>query len=520
MQSSRFLPSTIENLLRHLPCILATVGVLFVDGLSTIRAHGAERPRSSSPPNIMLVLADDLGYGDLACYGNSIVKTPHLDRFARQGLRFTHCYSAGANCSPSRAGLMTGRTPYRVGIHNQIPFLSPMHLRSSEKTIAALLRDFGYDTCHVGKWHLNGMFNLPGQPRPADHGFRHSFGTQNNCLPNHRNPYNFVRNDIPVGPLEGYAAQLVVDEAERWLRTDRDPTKPFFLYVAFHEPHEPIRSAPEFETLYDFPDDPSRTAYFANISQMDHAFGRLAALLEELNVAEETLVWFTSDNGPARTKWHNAGSTAGLRDYKGSVAEGGIRVPGLVRWPGRVAAGAVSDVPVCGVDFLPTACAAAGVAPPHDRTLDGTSLLPLFGGQAFHRRRPLYWQFNDASGDHALALRDGDWKIVARLSLAKPRQRASITAEGNHVLQEAEPVGFEIYNLAADPAEQRDLTAAEPARAATLRKQLIDAFHEVRAETPVWPTFDDPGYEAPRIEWPTYVAKPLAPPKQPAKARD
>ena len=149
-------------------------------------------------PNILIVLADDLGYGDLGCYGNKIVKTPNLDRFARQGMRFTDCYAAAANCSPSRTGVMTGRTPTRVGIHNWIPMLSPMHVSSKEITIAKLLQQNGYDTAHVGKWHLNGRFNLPGQPQPNDHGFNHWFSTQNNALPNHKNPYNFVRNGIPV----------------------------------------------------------------------------------------------------------------------------------------------------------------------------------------------------------------------------------------------------------------------------------------------------------------------------------
>src|SRR6185436_10785490 len=124
--------------------------------------------------------------------------------------------------------------------------LSPMHLRAQEVTIATLLRSAGYATCHSGKWHLNGMFNLPGQPTPAEHGFDHSFGTQNNALPSHENPYNFVRNGIPVGPLEGYSSQLVTEEAIRWLREGRDAAKPFFLYVCFHEPHEPIRTAPQF----------------------------------------------------------------------------------------------------------------------------------------------------------------------------------------------------------------------------------------------------------------------------------
>jgi arylsulfatase A len=462
-------------------------------------------------PNIVLVVADDLGYGDLGCYGHPIVKTPNLDRFAREGLRLTACYSAAANCSPARTGLMTGRTPYRVGVHNQIPFLSPMHMRESEVTVATLLRRAGYATYHSGKWHLNGMFNLVGQPSPAEHGFDRSLGTQNNCLPNHKNPYNFVRDGIPVGRLEGYASQLVADEAIRYLRVPREANQPFFLYVCFHEPHEPINTDPQFAKHYHYPDDPGRTAYYGNITQMDHAFGRLLAAIDELKLADDTLVWFTSDNGPARTRWHNAGSAGPLREYKGHVYEGGIRVPGIIRWPKRIVAGGESDVPVVGTDFLPTVAAVAGFAAPADRVIDGQNVLPLLTGGEFRRTKPLYWQFNYALSEPKVALRDGDWKIVARLTKL-PEQRGRIDESSNDALKHAEPTGFELYNLRADIGERNDLAAAEPEKLAAIQTALVARFREVQAETPTWPAFTDPSYEAKRIEWPTYVAKPLVKP--------
>jgi arylsulfatase A len=479
-------------------------------------AVGADEPSVTNRPNILVILADDLGYGDLGCYGHPVIRTPHLDRLARQGLRLTSCYSAGANCSPSRAGLMTGRIPYRIGIHNQIPMLSPMHLGAHEVTIATLLHRAGYATCHAGKWHLNGMFNLPGQPQPGDHGFDHWFSTQNNCLPNHLNPYNFVRNGIPVGPLDGYASRLVADEAIRSLREDRDRTKPFFLYVCFHEPHEPIRTDPRFAALYDFPGDPSRTAHHGNITQMDDACGRVLATLDELGLARDTLVWFTSDNGPERTRWHNAGSPGPLREYKGNVYEGGIRVPGLIRWPAAIRPGAVSDVPVSGLDLLPTVCAIAGLASPQDRILDGISVLPLLRGEELRRKNPLYWQFNYAHTEPALALRQGDWKIVARLT-ERPARTSSIAEQSNRVLQTAEPTGFELYNLRADIGEATDLAAREPERLRELTDLLTARFHEIRRETIVWPLFDDPNYERDRIKWPDYLAQPL--PKQTARSR-
>ena len=334
------------------------------------------------PPNIIIVLTDDLGYGDIGCYGNKIVKTPHLDRFAREGMRFTDCYAAAANCSPSRTGLMTGRTPTRVGVHNWIPMFSPMHVPKEEITIATILQNGGYDTAHVGKWHMNGRFNMPGQPQPNDHGFNHWFATQNNALPNHRDPWNFVRNGTPVGPLKGYAADIVTDEAIHWLRAWRDKSKPFFLFVCYHEPHEPIASDPRFAK--DYPsDDPSFTAYWANVAQMDASFGRLMAELDKQKLREDTFVFFTSDNGPARTGFHPHGETDGLRHKKGSVYEGGIRVPGIMRWPGKIKSDTVQRTPVSGVDLLPTLCNVTGLKPPTDRHLDGTSISGLFHGKKY-----------------------------------------------------------------------------------------------------------------------------------------
>jgi arylsulfatase A len=462
-------------------------------------------PRLSAAgrPNFVIVLCDDLGYRDLACFGDPVIQTPHLDRFAAEGLKLTACYAASANCSPARTGLMTGRTPYRVGIHNWIPFLSPMHLRSSEITIATLLQNAGYDTCHVGKWHLNGWFNLPGQPQPGDHGFGHWFSTQNNCLPNHRNPYSFVRNGIPMGPIEGYASHIVVDEATRWLTQQRDRERPFFLYVCFHEPHEPIATDEQYSRLYPS-DDPSLSAHHGNITQMDAAFGRLMQRLDDEGLRDSTFVLFTSDNGPAVTNVHPHGSAGPLREIKGHIYEGGIRVPGIVRWPGRVRPGSVSDEPVCGVDVLPTFCELAGVEPPRDRVLDGTSLAPLLEGQPLRREKPLYWQFNYAQTAPKVAIRDGDWKLVAMLDLPAFPPGADITDEQMRALKTAEPIGFELYNLRHDAGEQSDLKTRETERFERMRTQLVAMYHEVRDESPVWPAWTWTRDESLRIEWPPY----------------
>jgi arylsulfatase A len=455
-------------------------------------------------PNVVVVLADDLGYGDLACFGHPVLKTPNLDRLASEGLRLTHCYAAAANCSPARTGLMTGRTPYRVGIHNWIPMYSPMHVRREEVTVATLLRDAGYTTCHVGKWHLNGNFNLPDQPQPGDHGFDHWFSTQNNALPNHRNPNNFVRNGTPVGELQGYSAPLVADEAINWLANTRDQQRPFFLFVCFHEPHEPIATDERFARLYPSPDDPSFSAHHGNIAQMDDAFGRLMRTIDELGLRAGTLVFFTSDNGPALTRWHPHGSAGPLREHKGHLYEGGIRVPGILRWPGRIEPGTVCDEPVCGVDLLPTLCEIAAVPVPDDRPLDGASFLPIFDGRPIERTTPLYWQFNYARTKPKVAMRVGRWKILAGLTGPELKPGADIEPGEMDTIKNAELGSFELYDLIQDIGETTDLAQQEPKRlqemAATLRKM----YHEVRGESPVWPVWEWPRYEGKRIKWPEY----------------
>ncbi|REJ95323.1 MAG: arylsulfatase [Planctomycetota bacterium] len=455
-------------------------------------------------PNFLIVLCDDLGYGDLACYGHPVIQSPNVDRFASEGLRLTSCYSAAPNCSPSRTGLMTGRTPYRVGVHNWIPFLSPMHVPESEITIATLLRDAGYDTCHVGKWHLNGWFNLPGQPQPDDHGFNHWFSTQNNALPNHRNPYNFVRNDIPVGPLEGYAAPLVTAEAIHWLTEIRDPEKPFFLFVCYHEPHEPIATAEEFTRLYGDGENPAKEAHHGNVTQMDAAFGDLMDSLDDQGLRENTFVMFTSDNGPAITSIHPHGSSGPLREKKGHTWDGGIRVPGIIRWPGRTTPGTESDEPVSGVDLLPTLCAIAGVEPPQDRALDGANLMPVLSGETIERERPLYWHFLYASSAPKVAIRDGDWKLLAGLTGSDLPRGADITDEQMQVLKTAELTDFELYNLTDDVGETTELSDRYPDKLAELKSVMREIYLEVREESPVWPAWEWPRYEGRRIKWPPY----------------
>jgi arylsulfatase A len=478
---------------------------------SVASVAGAADGAAERRPNVLVILCDDLGYGDLGCYGHPIIRTPNVDRLAAEGLRLTACYAAAANCSPARAGLMTGRTPYRVGIHNWIPMFSPMHLRREEVTIATLLRDAGYATCHVGKWHLNGRFNLEGQPQPNDHGFDHWYSTQNNALPNHRDPDNFVANGTPVGRLEGYSAQLVAEEVVRWLTAGRDKEKPFFLFVCFHEPHEPIATAPRYAEAYasHAAGDESLMAHHGNVTQMDAACGRILRTIDEQGLRKNTFVFFTSDNGPAITRYHPHGSAGPLRGKKGHLYEGGLRVPGIIRWPGHTKAGSICDEPVSGVDLLPTLCALAGSPAPKDRTIDGTNVLALFEGERLAREAPLYWQFNYASSRPKVALRDGPWKILAGLQGKEPQQTSNLTAENMQAIKTAELTGFELYQLEEDIAETKNLATVQPERLEDMKKKLRALYRSVREESPVWPAWKSPGYESGRIRWPAYTRRRL-----------
>ena len=475
-----------------------SLGLLSILGLGCGTAPSYEEAERL---NFVVVLTDDLGYGDLACYGHPVIRTPHIDRFAAEGLRLTNCTAAAANCSPARTGLMTGRTPHRVGIQNWIPMYSPMHVRREEITIATLLRWEGYATCHVGKWHLNGNFNLPGQPQPSDHGFDHWFSTQNNALPNHHDPDNFVRNGQPVGKLEGYSAQIVTDEAIRWLEGIRPKEKPFFLFVCYHEPHEPIATDPKFSGLYEPEKDLRRANHHGNVTQMDDAFGRLMKALDDQGLRDTTAVFFTSDNGPAITRRHPNGSSGPLRDKKGYLYEGGIRVPGILRWPGRTRPGTVSHEPVSGVDLLPTLCEASGAPLPPDRALDGASFLPIFEDRPIDRIVPLYWQFNRARGKPKVALRVGDWKILATLTGPEIKPGGDLRTEDLKAVREADLATFELYNLAKDIGETTDLAKAEPDRLKSMSATLRRMYREVRDESPVWPEWKWPRYESGRIQW-------------------
>lgn len=456
--------------------------------LAVLSAKESKKDR----PNFLVILCDDLGYGDLACYGHPHTKTPHLDRLAKQGMRLTSCYAAAPVCSPSRAGMLTGRTPNRSGVYNWIPGNHVMHLRKDEVTVAMMLKESGYDTAHVGKWHCNGKFNSDAQPQPGDHGFNHWFATQNNAAPSHKNPRNFVRNGKAVGPMEGYACQLVADEGVEWLRNSRDKQKPFFLFTCFHEPHEPVASPDKMTAGYaEVAKNKLEAEYFANVENMDAAVGKLMAALYELKLADDTLVFFTSDNGPETLRRYGGaarsyGSPGPLRGMKLWLYEGGIRVPGILRFPGRIKPGSESDEPVCGLDVLPTLTTLAGIERKPDRPIDGSSFVEVFSGKPIRRTVPLYWHYYNALGAPKAAMRVGDWMVLGSWGKASGRGGGFFRAADQKLVKETPLSEFELYNLKADRDQEKNLAASEPEQLKKLTAMLVKKYREVQAEGPEW----------------------------------
>ena len=472
--------------------------IVFV-GAMALTAWSNHAALADSRPNIVVLLCDDLGYGDLQCFGHPHIKTPNLDRLAASGIRLTDFYSAAPVCSASRVGLLTGRSPNRAGVYDWIPEATTpkpdareqVHMRVSETTIPHLLREAGYSTCMAGKWHCNSRFNSSEQPQPGDFGFDHWLATQNNAAPSHRAPRNFVRNGDPLGEVDAFSCQFVVDEATRWLKTvDRD--KPFFLYIPFHEPHEPVASPETLVAQYRaVARDEDEAQYFANVANVDVAVGRLLDALTQLQLRDDTLILFSSDNGPETLqRYKNAtrsyGSPGALRGMKLHTTEAGFRVPGIVSWPARVKNGQVVSTPISSLDFLPTFCQLAGVAPPESISMDGTSFLPALDGRELNREKPLVWVYFNATNQSRVAMRDGKWKVLAKLNGGRLPKTENITNESLPAVAEARLTDFEIYDLSVDIAEANELSGEQPHQAQRLAEKLTQQYRELVTTSHVW----------------------------------
>jgi N-acetylgalactosamine-6-sulfatase len=449
----------------------------------------------AEPPNVVFLLADDLGWGDLSCYGHERLKTPHLDRLAAQGTIFTQFYVNGSVCSPSRCAFFTGQYPARHRIHghyaepkaNEARCMSQW-LDPATPNVAALAKSAGYATAHIGKWHLGGG---PGAPTPAAYGF------------------DFVRSMVsnepawqePAAAFWPKSSALFVDEAIGFVREHKD--RPLYLQLWFLLPHAPLN--PTVEQMRPFqrfspaptawdavPHTSAETIYYASVADLDAQVGRFVAELDALGLSERTAVIFSSDNGPEDIHIGNAGhsgvgSAGPFRGRKRSLYEGGVRVPCIVRWPGRVPAGRVeNDAVLAGVDLLPTVCALAGIALPAGHALDGEDASDVLLGGSRARRGPLLWEWRfrifgePFHRSPQLAIRDGDWKLL----LNPDRSRV------------------ELYDIPRDPTQLHDVADRQPAIVERLAERAL-AWQKTLPAGPVEPSAGKADYA-----WPKAAAAP------------
>lgn len=429
-------------------------------------------------PNVVLLMADDLGWGDLGVQGHPHLHTPHLDQLAADGARFTRFHAAAPVCSPTRASCLTGRHPYRC----DVPHANRGHLRQGEVTLQGLLKDAGYRTGHFGKWHLGTLTkelveSNRGGPRGAAHyappwerGFDACFSTEAK-VPTF-DPMKHPRTGAPYGThywtgpgqrvardLDGDDSRLIVDRALPFMRGAVADEQPFCCVVWFHAPHLPCVASEADRGRYGEFDEATQH-YYGCITAMDREVGRLRAALADLGVAEQTMLWFCSDNGPEGKAGRAPGSAGGLRGRKRSLYDGGTRVPGMLAWPGTVPAGLVVDTLACTSDYLPTIASWLSLPLDPARRLDGVDLRPALDaaaeGAARLRGAPIGFE-----SSRMATWTDDRFKIVAHLD------RATEGAVGPPAVARTE-----LFDLDRDPAERGDLSKLQPARVAAMLAQL------------------------------------------------
>jgi arylsulfatase A len=433
---------------------------------TALTAAEAARDRLATP-NVIVILVDDMGWLDLACQGSTFYETPHIDRLAAAGMRFTQGYSACTVCSPTRAAILTGQYPARLHITDWIPgharphaLLSPpdwtQHLPLEAVTVAERLRAAGYATASIGKWHLGGpAFH------PEHQGFDANKGGYDRGLP----PSYFSPYKIPTladGPEGEYLTDREAAEAVQFITAHQD--RPFFLYLPHYCVHTPIQAKPAVTARYAAKNAPSQQprndAYAAMVENVDDALGRIVATLDELGIRDHTAIFFTSDNGGLAGVTDNRPLRAG----KGSAYEGGVRVPFIVSWPGVTRPGSTSDVPVITPDIPATILAATGVGADPAAPLDGRDLTHVLAGGGLDRDA-IYWHYphyHPGGATPYSAIRSGPWRLV-------------------HFHEDDRD---ELYDLASDASESTDLAAREPDRAKSLRHQLDAWLAEVGAQMP------------------------------------
>jgi arylsulfatase A-like enzyme len=418
--------------------------------------------QSSSPPNVILIVVDDLGYGELGCYGGTQVGTPHLDALAAAGARFTRAYATASLCSPSRAGLLTGRYQQRFGHENNTGPLerqiaARIGLPPEERTLATLLLASGYRTALVGKWHLGASPGFLPQERGFEHFFGHLSGGHTYLDWNDPKNGPILRGTQPVsaGP---YLTDALTSEAVDFVAEPGDA--PFFLLLSYNAVHAPLEAPAADLTEFASIEDEQRRVMAAMIRAVDDGVGEVLGALERRGVAEDTVVVFLNDNGAVADE---ASDNGGLRAGKKSLYEGGIRVPMLARWPGRIAAGTTWELPVSTLDIVPTVLAAAGRAAPDGRPIDGLDLVALLAaGEAQAPARDLFWRQGRVA-----AVSNGELKLV------RTRRRT------------------ELYDLGRDPFEEHDLAQARPEELAALEARLTA--WEARMASPLWTWRDQDG---------------------------
>jgi arylsulfatase A-like enzyme len=415
-------------------------------------------PSAERPPNVVFLLADDLGYGDLGCFGQKLIKTPHIDRLAAEGVRFTQAYAGETVCAPSRCALMTGqhnghsfvRGNREIQPEGQVP------MPAGTVTVAHVMKRAGYATGIVGKW---GLGKPDSESVPNKMGFDYFYGYNCQRKAHEYYPEYLWRNGEKV-MLHGkqYSHDLMAEESLEFIRRNRD--RPFFLYLAFTIPHQKLQ-VPDLGpyATESWPDNLKTLA--AMITRMDRDVGRLMGLLKELGLDENTLVIFASDNGAAwRDKLFN--HSGPLRGYKRDMYEGGIRTPAIARWPGRIKSAGVSDQVWAFWDVLPTLADLTGQPAPAG--LDGVSILPAIRDGKPVEHPPLYWEFHERGFDQAARI--GDWKAV-RHGLKKP---------------------IELYDLKSDPAETTDVADKRPDMVRRFEEYLKTA----RTDSEIWPIRERP----------------------------